>query len=181
MQQRLLILRQPGNGPDRGQRKKEGEVERREERREKRQAPMWSTPYSESSPRHFLWPTNNTIILNIMMDKPTAEARDPMVPLLGIHRAWIQQLGEQLRLPGDYFLSSQKTNPTHESTTKPVSSKCPASSGIFTYGCGGEKTMQTLVHSYRGARLCWDEFFSLWNHPAWSQTYTYTVLNLNIP
>lgn len=80
MQQRLLILRQPGNGADRGQRKKEGEVERREERREKRQAPMWSTPYSESSPRHFLCPTNNTIILNITIDKPTAEARDPTVP-----------------------------------------------------------------------------------------------------
>lgn len=40
MQQRLLIMRQPGNGVDRGHRKKEGEVERREERREKRQAPM---------------------------------------------------------------------------------------------------------------------------------------------
>lgn len=79
MQQRLLILWQLGNGADRGQRKKEGEAERREERREKRQAPMWSTPYSESSPRYFLWPTNNTIILNITMDKPTDEARDPRV------------------------------------------------------------------------------------------------------
>lgn len=139
-QQCLFILRQPGNGADGDkERRKERQREGREGRRRDKilcDLLLTVSPHLVT----FYGLTNNTIILNITMDKPTDEPRDPRFhfpppPCLD------SQLGGHLSLPGDYFFSSQKIKPTHKSTTKSISSKCLASSGIFTYGVGVEKTM----------------------------------------
>lgn len=76
-QQCLLILRQPGNGAD-------GDKERRKERQRKgregrRRDKTLCDLLLTVSPHlvTFYGLTNNTIILNITMDKPTDEPRDP--------------------------------------------------------------------------------------------------------